>query len=218
MKFFIDTGDIDEIREMCATGMVDGVTTNPSLVAQSGRDFKDLIAEICTLTPGHVSAEVLAEDAPSMLKEAEILAGIADNVCIKLPLTLEGLKACKQLSADCIATNVTLCFSPAQALLAAKAGATYVSPFMGRLDDVGESGAELIRNIVAIYDQYPELPTQVLAASIRGSHHVMDAAYAGAHVATLPSKTLRQLYQHPLTDKGLAAFMKDWGKTGQTLN
>lgn len=217
MKFFIDTGDINEIRELCATGMVDGVTTNPSLVASSGRDFVSLIREICELTTGHVSAEVLATDAETMLKEAKVLSAIADNVCIKLPLTIEGLKACKVLSAEGIATNVTLCFSPLQALLAAKAGATYVSPFVGRLDDVGELGSDLIRNIISIYDNYPELETQVLAASIRGPQHVLEAAYAGAHVATLPPKILRQMYQHPLTDKGLAAFMADWAKTGQKL-
>lgn len=217
MKFFIDTGDINEIRELCATGMVDGVTTNPSLVASSGRDFVSLIREICELTTGHVSAEVLATDAETMLKEAKVLSAIADNVCIKLPLTIEGLKACKVLSAEGVATNVTLCFSPLQALLAAKAGATYVSPFVGRLDDVGELGSDLIRNIISIYDNYPELETQVLAASIRGPQHVLEAAYAGAHVATLPPKILRQMYQHPLTDKGLAAFMADWAKTGQKL-
>ena len=217
MKFFIDTGDINEIRELCATGMVDGVTTNPSLVASSGRDFVSLIREICELTTGHVSAEVLATDAETMLKEAKVLSAIADNVYIKLPLTIEGLKACKVLSAEGIATNVTLCFSPLQALLAAKAGATYVSPFVGRLDDVGELGSDLIRNIISIYDNYPELETQVLAASIRGPQHVLEAAYAGAHVATLPPKILRQMYQHPLTDKGLAAFMADWAKTGQKL-
>ncbi len=217
MKFFIDTGDINEIRELCATGMVDGVTTNPSLVASSGRDFVSLIREICELTTGHVSAEVLATDAETMLKEAKVLSAIADNVCIKLPLTIEGLKACKVLSAEGVATNVTLCFSSLQALLAAKAGATYVSPFVGRLDDVGELGSDLIRNIISIYDNYPELETQVLAASIRGPQHVLEAAYAGAHVATLPPKILRQMYQHPLTDKGLAAFMADWAKTGQKL-
>lgn len=217
MKFFIDTGDINEIREMCATGMVDGVTTNPSLVASSGRDFVSLIREITELTPGHVSAEVLATDAPTMLKEAEILSKIASNVCVKLPLTIEGLKACKELSGRGIATNVTLCFTPLQALLAAKAGATYVSPFVGRLDDIGELGSELIRNIINVFDNYPELNTQVLAASIRGPQHVLEAAYAGAHVATLPPKILRQMYNHPLTDKGLAAFMADWAKTGQKL-
>jgi transaldolase len=217
MKFFIDTGDIEEIRKACETGMVDGVTTNPSLVANSGRDFKELIREICTLTTGHVSAEVLALDAPTMLKEAEVLAAIASNVCVKLPLTLEGLKACKALSKQGIATNVTLCFSAAQALLAAKAGATYVSPFMGRVDDVGESGINLIADIVNLYNNYPEFETQVLAASIRGPLHVVEAAAVGAHVATLPPKILYQLYQHPLTEKGIAGFMKDWEKTGQKL-
>ncbi len=217
MKFFIDTGDINEIRELCATGMVDGVTTNPSLVASSGRDFVSLIREICEITPGPVSAEVLATDTETMLKEAKILSAIADNVCIKLPLTVDGLKACKVLSGEGIATNVTLCFSPLQALLAAKAGATYVSPFIGRLDDIGESGADLISNIIAVYDNYPDLETQVLAASIRGPQHMLDVAYAGAHVATIPPKILRQMYNHPLTDKGLAGFMADWAKTGQKL-
>lgn len=217
MKFFIDTGNIDEIRELCATGLVDGVTTNPSLVASSGRDFKSLIAEICELTTGHVSAEVLATDSKGMLEEAKVLSAIADNVCIKLPLTVEGLKACKVLSDDGIATNVTLCFSALQALLAAKAGATYVSPFIGRLDDVGQDGSGLITDIVTIYDNYPALGTQVLAASIRGPQHMLAVAYAGAHVATLPPKVLRQMYEHPLTDKGLAGFMKDWEKTGQTI-
>ncbi|WP_020559199.1 fructose-6-phosphate aldolase [Thiofilum flexile] len=217
MKFFIDTGDIAEIRQACESGMVDGVTTNPSLVANSGRDFKELIREICTITSGPVSAEVLAMDAPTMLKEAEVLSAIADNVCIKLPLTVEGLKACKVLSSQGIATNVTLCFSVSQALLAAKAGATYVSPFMGRLDDVSESGIQLIADIVNMYRNYPELNTQVLAASIRSPLHIVEAASVGAHVATLPPKILYQLYQHPLTDKGLAGFMKDWEKTGQKL-
>lgn len=217
MKFFIDTGNLDEIRELCDTGMVDGVTTNPSLVAGSGQDFKSLIKEICTLTSGHVSAEVLATDSKTMLKEAKILSDIADNVCIKLPLTIEGLKACKILSADGIATNVTLCFSALQALLAAKAGATYVSPFIGRLDDIGQNGCELISDIASIYDNYPEFNTQILAASIRGPQHVLDVALAGADVSTLPPKILRQMYQHPLTDKGLEGFMKDWEKTGQSL-
>ena len=217
MKFFVDTGDINEIRELCATGMVDGVTTNPSLVASSGRDFKSLIAEICELTPGHVSAEVLATDSETMLKEARVLSAIADNVCIKLPLTVDGLTACKALSAEGIATNVTLCFSALQALLAAKAGATYVSPFIGRLDDIGQNGGDLIADIADIYTNYPEFDTQILAASIRGPQHVLDAALSGAHVSTLPPKILRQMYQHPLTDKGLAGFLKDWEKTGQTL-
>lgn len=217
MKFFIDTGDINEIRELCETGLVDGVTTNPSLVASSGKDFKSLIADICKLTPGHVSAEVLATDCPTMLKEADVLAAIADNVCIKLPLTQDGLKACKVLSGNGIATNVTLCFSALQALLAAKAGATYVSPFIGRLDDIGQNGGDLIADIVTIYDNYEEYDTQILAASIRGPQHVLDAALSGAHVATLPPKILRQMSQHPLTDKGLAGFMKDWEKTGQSL-
>ena len=217
MKFFVDSGDVNEIRELCDTGLIDGVTTNPSLVAGSGRDFKELIAEICQLTPGHVSAEVVAMDSAGMLKEAKVLSAIADNVCIKLPLTMEGLKACKILSGDGIATNVTLCFSPLQALLAAKAGATYVSPFIGRLDDIGQNGGDLIADIVTIYDNYPELSTQILAASIRGPQHVLDAALSGAHVATLPPKAIRQMFQHPLTDKGLEGFMKDWAKSGQSV-
>ncbi len=217
MKFFVDTGDINEIRELCDTGLVDGVTTNPSLVASSGKDFKELIGDICTLTTGHVSAEVLATDYRTMLKEADVLSAIADNVCIKLPLTPDGLKACKVLSSNGIATNVTLCFSALQALLAAKAGATYVSPFIGRLDDIGQNGGDLIADIVTIYDNYEDYNTQILAASIRGPQHVLDAALSGAHVATLPPKILRQMSQHPLTDKGLAGFMKDWEQTGQSL-
>ncbi|UJS25013.1 fructose-6-phosphate aldolase [Thiothrix winogradskyi] len=217
MKFFVDTGDINEISTLVETGMVDGVTTNPSLVASSGKDFVALVRDICQLVPGHVSAEVLATDVTTMLKEAEVLRTIADNVCIKVPLTVDGLKACKALSAEGTAVNVTLCFSAVQALLAAKAGATYVSPFIGRLDDVGESGMQLIRDIVNMYDNYPNLHTQVLAASIRSPSHVLESAMAGAHVATLPPKIIWQLYNHPLTDKGLAAFLKDWEKTGQKL-
>ncbi len=217
MQFFVDTGDLNEISALVATGMVDGVTTNPSLVASSGKNFVELVRDICQIVPGHVSAEVLAIDHATMMKEADILRNIADNVCIKVPLTVDGLKTCKALSAEGTAVNVTLCFSALQALLAAKAGATYVSPFIGRLDDVGESGMQLIRDIVSIYDNYPEFKTQVLSASVRSPSHVLESAMAGAHVATLPPKILWQLYNHPLTDKGLAAFMKDWEKTGQTL-
>ena len=217
MKFFVDTGDINEISKLVETGMVDGVTTNPSLVASSGKDFVSLVREICQLVPGPVSAEVLATDYPTMMKEADVLRNIADNVCIKVPLTVDGLKTCKQLSQEGTDVNVTLCFSVVQALLAAKAGATYVSPFIGRLDDIGESGMDLIRNIVDMYGNYPELNTQVLAASIRSPSHILESAMAGADVATLPPKILWQLYQHPLTDKGLDGFMKDWVKTGQKL-
>lgn len=217
MKFFVDTGDINEISQLVETGMLDGVTTNPSLVASSGKDFKALVREICAMVPGPVSAEVLATDTPTMLKEAEVLRSIADNVCIKVPLTVEGLKACKTLTAEGTMVNVTLCFSAVQALLAAKAGATYISPFMGRLDDIGESGIHLIQDILSLYANYPEFKTQVLAASIRSPNHVLETALAGAHVATVPPKILWQLYNHPLTDKGLAAFLKDWEKTGQKL-
>ena len=217
MKFFVDTGDINEISQLVETGMLDGVTTNPSLVASSGKDFKALVREICAMVPGPVSAEVLATDTPTMLKEAEVLRSIADNVCIKVPLTVEGLKACKTLAAEGTMVNVTLCFSAVQALLAAKAGATYISPFMGRLDDVGESGINLIQDILSLYANYPEFKTQVLAASIRSPNHVLESALAGADVATVPPKILWQLYNHPLTDKGLAAFLKDWEKTGQKL-
>ncbi|WGZ89934.1 MAG: fructose-6-phosphate aldolase [Candidatus Thiocaldithrix dubininis] len=217
MKFFVDTGDINEISKLVETGMVDGVTTNPSLVASSGKDFVSLVWEICQLVPGPVSAEVLATDYPTMMKEADVLRNIADNVCIKVPLTVDGLKTCKQLSQEGTDVNVTLCFSVVQALLAAKAGATYVSPFIGRLDDIGESGMDLIRNIVDMYGNYPELNTQVLAASVRSPSHILESAMAGADVATLPPKILWQLYQHPLTDKGLDGFMKDWVKTGQKL-
>jgi transaldolase len=217
MKFFVDTGDINEISKLVETGMVDGVTTNPSLVASSGKDFVSLVREICQLVPGPVSAEVLATDYPTMMKEADVLRNIADNVCIKVPLTVDGLKTCKQLSQEGTDVNVTLCFSVVQALLAAKAGATYVSPFIGRLDDIGESGMDLIRNIVDMYGNYPELNTQVLAASVRSPSHILESAMAGADVATLPPKILWQLYQHPLTDKGLDGFMKDWAKTGQKL-
>jgi transaldolase len=217
MKFFVDTGDINEISKLVETGMVDGVTTNPSLVASSGKDFIALVREICSMVSGHVSAEVLATDTPTMLKEADVLRSIASNVCIKVPLTVDGLKACKALSAEGTPVNVTLCFSAVQALLAAKAGATYISPFVGRLDDVGESGIQLIHDILHLYGNYPELKTQVLAASIRSPSHVLESAQAGAQVATVPPKILWQLYNHPLTDKGLAAFLQDWGKTGQKL-
>jgi transaldolase len=217
MKFFIDTADIAEIRDLAATGLVDGVTTNPSLIAKSGRKFLDVVAEICEVVDGPVSAEVAATDFDTMLREGRKLARIADNVTVKVPLTVDGLKTCKALSDGGTQVNVTLCFSAAQALLAAKAGATFVSPFVGRLDDIGQDGMELIAEIVQIYRQYPQLGTEVLVASIRHPIHVVQAAKLGADVATLPPKVLRQLYDHPLTDKGLAAFLVDWQKTGQSI-
>lgn len=217
MKFFVDTADIDEIKELADSGMVDGVTTNPSLIAKSGRKFMDVLKEICDLIPGPVSAEVVALTRDEMLKEADILRKVADNVVIKLPLTFDGLSACKALTDEGTKTNVTLCFSPSQALLAAKAGATYISPFVGRLDDISEDGMGLIRDIVTIYDQYDNLNTEVLVASVRHPGHIVEAALAGAHVATLPPKVIKQLYKHPLTDAGLEAFMKDWEKTGDKI-
>lgn len=216
MKFFIDTADTDEIKDLAATGMVDGVTTNPSLAATSGKSFIELITEICAVVDGPVSAEVTATDFPTMMKEAEVLRKIADNVAIKVPLIPDGLKACKALTDDGTMVNVTLCFSPAQALLTAKAGATFVSPFVGRLDDIGADGMGLIDEICNIYANY-DYETEVLVASIRSPMHVVEAARMGAHVATMPPKTLRQLYQHPLTDKGLKAFLDDWAKSGQSI-
>jgi transaldolase len=216
LKFFIDTADINEIKDLAATGMVDGVTTNPSLAAKSGKKFVDLIAEICAVVPGPVSAEVTALDHETMMKEANVLKKIAKNVTIKVPLTPDGLKTCKALSDDGTMVNVTLCFSPAQALLAAKAGASFISPFVGRLDDVGTDGMQLIDEICTIYGNYG-FETEVLVASIRHPMHVVEAAKIGAHVATMPPSTLRQLFNHPLTDKGLKAFMDDWAKTGQSI-
>lgn len=216
MKFFIDTADVSEIQELAATGLLDGVTTNPSLVAKTGRPFLDVVAEICALVDGHVSAEVTATDFPTMLAEGRVLAAIADNVCVKVPLTVDGLKTCKALADDGSAVNVTLCFSAAQALLAAKAGARYISPFVGRLDDIGAVGMDLIADICDIYSNY-NFDTEVLVASIRGPQHVIEAAKIGADVATLPPAVIRQLYHHPLTDKGLEAFLQDWAKTGQTI-
>ncbi len=217
MKFFIDTAEIDEIRALSKTGMVDGVTTNPTLIAKSGRKFMDVIAEICDIVPGPISAEVTATEADAMIKEGRKLAKIAKNVAVKLPLTVDGLTACKTLRNDGTMVNVTLCFSAAQALLAAKAGATFISPFVGRLDDIGQDGMELIADICEIYGEYPDFTTEVLVASVRHPVHVVQAAKLGAHVATLPPKILRQLYDHPLTDKGLAAFLADWAKTGQSI-
>lgn len=216
MKFFIDTADVAEISDLAATGLVDGVTTNPSLIAKSGRDILEVVYEICELVDGPVSAEVAATDYATMLAEGRTLAALHRNVAVKVPLTVDGLKVCKALSDAGTAVNVTLCFSPAQALLAAKAGATYVSPFVGRLDDIGADGMELIRDIVQIRARYG-FPTQVLAASIRGPAHVVEAARLGADVATVPPAVIRAMYRHPLTDKGLAAFLDDWRATGQSI-
>jgi len=217
MKFFVDTADTKDIRELAATGLLDGVTTNPSLIAKSSRNILEVIAEICELVPGPVSAEVAATDYEGILREAKVLRRIAKNVTIKVPLTPDGLRACKYLSADGAMVNVTLCFSAAQALLAAKAGATFISPFVGRLDDIGEDGMALIADIVKIYANYEALTTEVLVASVRGPRHVIEAAKLGAHVATLPPAVLRSLYAHPLTEKGLSTFLSDWAKTGQTI-
>jgi len=217
MKFFVDTADVSEIKELAATGMVDGVTTNPTLVAKAGRDFKTIIAEICALVPGPVSAEVAATDYAGMMAEARVLAKIAPNVTIKVPLTWDGLKACRELTGEGTMVNVTLCFSANQALLAAKAGATFVSPFIGRLDDTGIDGMELIAEIRTIFDNYVDLTTEILAASIRTVGHVKQVAMIGADVATLPPSTLKSLIAHPLTDKGLEMFVADWKKSGQKI-
>ena len=216
MQLFIDSADIAVVRETVATGLIDGVTTNPSLIAGSGRSFKELIAEICELVDGSVSAEVAALDAAGMIAEGEALAAIAPNVTVKLPLTWEGLAATRHFAAAGIMTNVTLCFSAAQALLAAKAGATYVSPFVGRLDDHGADGMGLISDIRSIFDLY-DFDTEILAASIRTSDHVRQAALAGADCATLPPAVFRGLVKHPLTERGLDQFTQDWAKTGQSI-
>ena len=217
MKFFVDTADVEEIRELAATGLVDGVTTNPSLIAKSGRDFTEVVKEICTIVDGPVSAEVTATETDAMVEEGRKLAQIAKNVTIKVPLTWDGLKACRTLTQGGAMVNVTLCFSANQALLAAKAGATFISPFIGRLDDIGEDGMDVVRDIRTIYDNYDALSTQILVASIRGGDHVRQAALAGADVATVPPAVLRGLSEHPLTGKGLAAFLADWEKTGQSI-
>jgi transaldolase len=216
MKFFVDTADVAEIKELAATGLLDGVTTNPTLVAKAGRDFKDIVKEICAVVPGPVSAEVAATDYEGMMREAEVLRKIAKNVTIKVPLTLDGLKACKALTSDGTMVNVTLCFSANQALLAAKAGATFISPFVGRHDDVGYPGMELIADIRLIYDNY-DFPTEILVASVRNPIHVHDAAKLGADIMTAPPAVIRQLFRHPLTDNGLKAFLADWEKTGQKI-
>ena len=217
MKFFVDTADTAEITALAASGLLDGVTTNPSLIAKSGRKILDVIAEICAIVPGPVSAEVAATEYDGMIREANVLRAIAKNVTVKLPLTPDGLRACRTLADQGTMTNVTLCFSAAQALLAAKAGATFVSPFVGRLDDIGQNGMDLIADILQIFDNYDALKTEVLVASVRHPIHVIEAAKLGAHVATLPPAVLRSLYTHPLTDKGLAAFLADWAKTGQSI-
>ena len=216
MKFFVDTADIKQIEELIPTGFVDGVTTNPSLIAKQGNDLSETIKSICSIVNGPVSAEVTATDHPTMLEEGKYLASLAKNVAVKVPLTVDGLKTCKKLREQQIMVNVTLCFSAAQALLAAKAGASFISPFVGRLDDIGEKGMSLIEDIVIIYENYG-FETEVLVASIRTTQHIIDAALIGSNVATLPPKIIRELYNHQLTDKGLKAFLDDWVKTGQSI-
>jgi transaldolase len=216
MKFFLDTAEVDEIREMHDRGLLDGVTTNPSLIAKSGRDFKEVIKEICAVTPGPVSAEVAATDYETMLKEGRLLAKIASNVVVKVPLTPDGLKTCKALREDGTPVNVTLCFSANQAILAAKCGASFISPFIGRLNDINLEGMQLIADIRTIYDNY-DFDTEILAASIRTVNHISDAALAGADIVTVPYGVIMKMFDHPLTDKGLAAFVADWKKTGQSI-
>jgi len=216
MKLFLDTADINEITDLNKTGMVDGITTNPSLIAKSGRNIIQTIEEICGIVSGPVSAEVTATDYDGMMREGARLAEIASNVTVKLPLTEDGLRACASLSEDNIMVNVTLCFSAAQALLAAKAGASFISPFVGRLDDIGADGMNLISEIAEIYANY-DYSTEILVASVRGVQHVVDAALIGADVATIPPKIMSQMYKHPLTDKGLADFLSDWESTGQSI-
>ena len=216
MKFFLDTANVEEISEMMSTGLVDGVTTNPSLIAASGRDIIEVSSEICEIVDGPVSAEVTATDFKTMLAEGRLLRKIAPNIAVKLPLTFDGLKTCKTLSDEGTPVNVTLCFSAAQALLAAKAGAAFISPFVGRVDDMGGVGMELISDIVQIYSNY-DFSTEVLVASVRGPQHVTQAALLGADIATLPSSVIKAMYKHPLTETGLRAFLADWEKTGQSI-
>ena len=216
MKFFADTAEIAEIRELAETGLLDGVTTNPSLVQKAGRDFLEVVREICEVVSGPVSAEVVALDYEGMMREAEVLRKIAKNIAVKVPLTPAGLRACKALSSDGTMVNVTLCFSAAQALLAAKAGATFISPFVGRLDDIGQPGMELISDIRMIYDNY-DFSTEILVASVRHPMHVVEAAKIGADVMTAPPKIIWQLFKHPLTDAGIQSFLADWEKTGQKI-
>jgi transaldolase len=217
MKFFIDTADTTEIRELAATGLLDGVTTNPSLIAKSGCNIMEVLEEICDITDGPVSGEVTATDVEGMIKEGEVLSKIAKNIAIKVPLTLDGLKACRHFSDKGVMVNVTLCFSTAQAILAAKAGAAFVSPFVGRLDDIAQDGLALIGDIVTIYENYDYFDTEILVASIRNPIHLTESAKMGAHVATIPPSVMKQLVKHPLTDKGLEAFLADWAKTGQSI-
>ena len=216
MKFFVDTADIKQIEELIPTGFVNGVTTNPSLIAKQGSDMSETIKSICSIVDGPVSAEVTATNFEDMLREGEYLASLAKNVAVKVPLTVDGLRACKSFREQGILVNVTLCFTAAQALLAAKAGASFISPFVGRLDDIGEKGMDLIENIVLMYENY-DFKTEVLVASVRSAQHVVDASVIGAHVATLPPKLIHELYKHELTDKGLKIFLEDWSKTGQTI-
>ena len=216
MKFFVDTADINDIRELADTGLLDGVTTNPTLIHKSGRDFLEVVREICSIVPGPVSAEVVATEHKEMMREAEILRKIADNVTIKVPLTIDGLKTCKLLTGEGTMVNVTLCFTPNQALLAAKAGATFISPFVGRHDDVGFDGMQIISEIRMIYDNY-SFSTEILVASVRHPIHVLEAAKIGADVMTAPPGVIRQLFKHPLTDRGLESFAADWAKTGQKI-
>ncbi len=217
MKFFVDSADINEISELMGTGLIDGVTTNPSLIAKSGRNFLEVIEEICSIVSGPVSAEVVAVDSKKMIEEGLKLYSIAKNVTVKLPLTLDGLKSCNYLVSKGIMVNLTLCFSVTQALLAAKAGATFISPFVGRLDDNGQDGMGLIKDIHTIYSNYPNLKTKILVASVRHPIHVTQAALIGADVCTIPAKIIKQLVSHPLTDKGLEMFLADWEKTGQRV-
>ena len=217
MKFFVDTAEIDEIRELENTGLVDGVTTNPSLINKSGRNFFEVLREICSLVDGPVSAEVTSPDFDTMLEEGKKLAEIASNIAVKVPLTRAGLRTCKLLSDKGTMVNVTLCFSANQAILAAKAGARFVSPFVGRLDDIAYDGMDLISDICDIYANYPDFSTEVLVASVRSPMHVVEAAKIGADVATVPPSVLHQMFSHPLTDKGLADFISDWEKTGQSI-
>ena len=217
MKFFVDTAEIDEIRELENTGLVDGVTTNPSLINKSGRNFFEVVREICSLVDGPVRAEVTSPDFDTMLEEGKKLAKIASNIAVKVPLTRAGLRTCKLLSDKGTMVNVTLCFSANQAILAAKAGARFISPFVGRLDDIAYDGMDLISNICDIYANYPDFSTEVLVASVRGPMHVVEAAKIGADVATVPPSVLHQMFSHPLTDKGLADFTSDWEKTGQSI-
>ena len=216
MKIFIDSADINEIRELNKSNFIDGVTTNPSLIAKSGKNILEVIKEICGIVDGPVSAEVTATDYATMILEANKLLELANNVTIKVPLTADGLKTCKTLSDKGVSVNVTLCFSPSQAILAAKAGAAFISPFVGRLDDIGQNGLDLIYDIVEIYKNY-NFKTEVLVASVRGVNHVVEAAKIGADIVTIPSKTFKEMYNHPLTEKGLKSFLSDWSKTGQSI-